>query len=143
MKSCLRLKDVCIFAFVLRDFAKSRVLFVDDLDEKLRPFKKRVAGSSPANKDQNSSKNSCFYFRFSFLYSRNNNLAEGHLILAATETEQYGSYNSQRQAPPQPIFTLVFRQPPDHALRPSWFQKGDAQLYVNRGIGILGVGIGG
>jgi hypothetical protein len=45
---CLHLKIVCIFAFVLRDFSESRILFVDNLDEKLKSFKQRVAGSSPA-----------------------------------------------------------------------------------------------
>ena len=41
-------KDVCIFASVLRDFAKFRILFLDQLDEKFKTFKQRVAGSSPA-----------------------------------------------------------------------------------------------
>jgi hypothetical protein len=45
---CLHPKAVCVFAFVLPDFAKSCVLFLDNIDEKLRRFKQRVAGSSPA-----------------------------------------------------------------------------------------------
>ncbi|MCI0614846.1 hypothetical protein L0244_17785 [bacterium] len=40
-------KTVCMFTFVLREFAWFCKLFVDNLDEKLRAFKQRVVGSSP------------------------------------------------------------------------------------------------
>jgi hypothetical protein len=46
MSVCIQ-KTFAVFASDLRDFAKSRILFFDYLDHKLRSFKQSVVGSSP------------------------------------------------------------------------------------------------